>query len=134
MSKFFFASPYQGENTDWSQVYRFQIGSYEGTTNELLPGYDCVSGPATGLLGWDSATDPNVAFDYAGNAYSAVLGFNYNNLQNVLAVSKKPAGGDWAAARGCQAVRRQRKGSRVRQAVDHRGLERALQRGPDLGL
>jgi hypothetical protein len=95
VSKFFFASPYQGENTDWSQVYRFQIGSYEGTTNELLPGYDCVSGPATGLLGWDSATDPNVAFDYAGNAYSAVLGFNYDNLQNVLAVSKKPAGGDW---------------------------------------
>jgi hypothetical protein len=95
MSKYFFSSPYQGAVTDWSQVYRFQLGSYEGTTNQLLPGFDCISGPALGLPGWDANTDPNVAFDYAGNAYAASLPYNYDNLKNALAVSKKPVGSGW---------------------------------------
>ncbi len=107
LSKFFFSStPSGGSLTDWSQVYRFHLGSYEGSgggsgaiTNELLPGYNCASGPSLGLPGWDTTTDPNIAFGYVGsgaqNAYTAVLGFNYNNLANSIEVSRKPAGGDW---------------------------------------
>ena len=95
LSKYFFGSSYGGQIVDWSQVYRFQLGSYEGVDNALLPGYDCITAPPVGLPGWDVDTDPNIAFDYAGNAYSAALGFNYDNSDNVLAVSKKSPGGPW---------------------------------------
>ena len=106
LSKFFFSSTYAGGMTDWSQVYRFHLGSYESTdgggsiTNELLPGYDCTNAPPLGLPGWDATTDPNIAFAFnpttgKQDAYTSVLGFNYNNLANAIEVSKKPAGGGW---------------------------------------
>jgi len=93
LSKFFFSSPISG-GTDWSTVYRFNLGSYNFSgnlaQNQLLPGYTCV--PGSGSTQWDATTDPNVAFDAQGNAYSAVLAFNMNNLQNEIAVNKLPAG------------------------------------------
>ena len=97
LSKFFFSStPSGGQLTDWSQVYRFHLGSYDiqggSASNQQVPGYDCVSGPALSLPGWDATTDPNVGFDAAGNAYTNVLGINVNNSKNGIFVSKKPAG------------------------------------------
>ncbi len=98
-SKFFFSSPYEGAMTDWSQVYRFHLGTYQvapsGVGNQLLPGYDCVTGPAQDLPAWDDNTDPNLAFDYQGNAYSTVLAFNWDNNHNAIYVSKKPVGQAW---------------------------------------
>jgi len=106
LSKFFFSSLSGGSLTDWSQVYRFHLGAYESFTggtaiaNDLLPGYDCVTGPAAGLPGWDATTDPNIAFGFNAttgkeDAYTNVLGFNYNNFANAIEVSKKPAGEGW---------------------------------------
>lgn len=100
LSKFFFSSVSSGLMTDWSQTYRFHLGSYDisggAGQNQLLPGYTCV--PGTFQTNWDATTDPNVAFDSAGNAYGTVLGFNYNNLQNGIFVSKRPAGStSWLA-------------------------------------
>jgi len=91
LSKFFFSSP-SSSGTDWSTVYRFHLGSYDfsggSVSNQLLPGYTCT--PGSGSTQWDATTDPNVAFDAQGNAYSAVLAFNFNNLQNEIAVNKRP--------------------------------------------
>jgi hypothetical protein len=93
LSKFFFSSP-SSSGTDWSSVYRFHLGSYDfsggSVQNQLLPGYTCT--PGSGSTQWDDTTDPNVAFDAHGNAYSAVLALNVNNLQNEIAVNKRPAG------------------------------------------
>jgi hypothetical protein len=93
LSKFFFSSPSSG-GTDWSSVYRFHLGSYDfsggSVQNQLVPGYTCT--PGSGSTQWDATTDPNVAFDAQGNAYSAVLAFNFNNLQNEIAVNKRLAG------------------------------------------
>lgn len=93
LSKFFFSSP-SSDGSDWSSVYRFHLGSYDfsaGTAqDQLVPGYTCT--PGSGSTQWDATTDPNVAFDHQGNAYSAVLAFNFNNLQNEIAVNKRPAG------------------------------------------
>ncbi len=91
LSKFFFSSP-PSSGTDWSSVYRFHLGSYDFSSssaqNQLLPGYTCT--PGSGLTQWDATTDPNVAFDAQGNAYSAVLTLNFNNLKNEIAVNKRP--------------------------------------------
>ncbi len=93
LSKFFFSSPLSS-GTEWSTVYRFHLGSYDfsgnSAQNQLLPGYTCT--PGSGSTQWDATTDPNVAFDALGNAYSAVLALNFNNLQNEIAVNKRPAG------------------------------------------
>jgi hypothetical protein len=90
LSKFFFSSP-SSSGTDWSSVYRFHLGSYDFSgPNQLLPGYTCT--PGSGSTQWDITTDPNVAFDAQGNAYSAVLALNVNNLRNEIAVNKRPAG------------------------------------------
>lgn len=90
LSKFFFSSP-SSLGTDWSSVYRFHLGSYDfsggSVQNQLLPGYTCT--PGSGSTQWDITTDPNVAFDAQGNAYSAVLALNFNNLRNELAVNKR---------------------------------------------
>jgi hypothetical protein len=106
LSKFFFSSPYNGLLTDWSQVYLFHLGSYTswdgGTSwsNGLLPGYDCVSGPAAGLPGWQATTDPNVAFGYDAatgqeDVYSSVLAYNNDNSANALYVSKASPNSPW---------------------------------------
>jgi hypothetical protein len=94
LSKFFFSSPSRS-GTDWSSVYRFHLGSYDFSggsvqNNQLLPGYTCT--PGSGSTQWDITTDPNVAFDAHGNAYSAALALNVNNLLNEIAVNKRPAG------------------------------------------
>jgi hypothetical protein len=94
LSKSFFSSPSNSAETDWSTVYRFHLSSYDvsggSALNQLLPGYTCT--PGSGSTQWDVSTDPNVAFDANGNAYSAVLALNFNNLRNEIAVNKRPAG------------------------------------------
>jgi Neuraminidase (sialidase) len=80
--------------------YVFHTGSYvsfdggSSFTNQIIPNYDCTTSgnPAQ----WTNTTDPTVAFDGQGRAYTLVLAFNWsstNSIDNEVAVSKSTDGG-----------------------------------------
>ncbi len=77
MSKFFFDPLF----------YLFHLGSYAsfdgGSTwsNEVIPGFDCQSAPA---FSWVNTTDPILAFDPNGVAYSTMLPYSlkYNSVES----------------------------------------------------
>ncbi len=80
--------------------YIFHLGSYiswdggQSFGNQIIPYYDCVT--SGNPQQWQSATDPTVAFDGLGNAYTLVLAFNWsstNTVDGVIGVSKSADGG-----------------------------------------
>ena len=80
--------------------YLFHLGSYvsfdggASFSNQIIPDYDCVT--SGNPQEWQNTTDPTVAFDGAGAAYTLVLAFNWrstNQPDAVVGVSKSTDGG-----------------------------------------
>lgn len=80
--------------------YLFHLGSYTSVdggasfSDQIIPGYDCTT--SGNVAQWQNATDPTVAFDGQGGAYTLVLAFNWtstNTPDAVVAVSKSTDGG-----------------------------------------
>ena len=102
-SKFFFDR--------YSTFYNFYLGAYtiengNPSGNVGIPGYDCVTtGTQAMPPSWTNATDPNVAFDTQGRAYSVTLPFNayWTNLHPngaIGAVYSDDIGKTWHPANG----------------------------------
>jgi hypothetical protein len=103
VSKFFFDK--------YSTFYNFYNGAYtiqngKVGQNTFLPGYDCVTtGSQEMPPSWTNNTDPNVAFDSQGRAYSISLPFNayWTNLHPNGAISgdySDDLGRTWIRSRG----------------------------------
>ena len=103
-SKFFFGSTADAGYTDFSPQYLFHLGSYSinangSGSNTIIPGYSdgptCQgSGDSTGQS-WTDATDPNIAFNSNGDAFTGVLPFTlYTNSQpnGAIYVNKMASG------------------------------------------
>jgi BNR repeat-like domain len=80
--------------------YLFHLGSYvsfnggAAFSNQIIPYYDCAT--SSNPDQWQNATDPVVAFDGQGGAYTLVLAFNWtstNSIDAVVGVSKSTDGG-----------------------------------------
>jgi hypothetical protein len=89
-SKFFFDDTH----------YIFHLGSYASTdggasfSEQIVPFYDCVT--SGNVKQWQNSTDPTVAFDGQGGAYTLVLAFNWNSTNvpdAVVSVAKSANGG-----------------------------------------
>jgi hypothetical protein len=81
--------------------YIFHVGSYvslDGGASfpgeQIVPFYDCVT--SGNVKQWQNSTDPTVAFDGQGGAYTLVLAFNWSSTNvpdAVISVSKSTDGG-----------------------------------------
>ena len=80
--------------------YLFHLGSYTSVNGgasfneQIVPFYDCTT--SGNVLEWQNTTDPTVAFDGQGGAYTLVLAFNWNSTtapDAVISVSKSADGG-----------------------------------------
>jgi hypothetical protein len=111
-SKFFFGGTEVPGYSDFSPQYNFHLGSYSLNTNsssqgtnQIIPGYsdgsNCQgSGDSSGIH-WTNSTDPNIAFNSSGDAFTAVLPYTQgtSSMPNgAIFVNKMAAGsGSWGA-------------------------------------
>ena len=111
-SKFFFGGTEVSGYTDFSPQYNFHLGSYAMSPsgaaagqNQIIPGYSdgatCQgSGDSRGIH-WTNSTDPSVAFNSAGDAFTAVLPYTQgtSSMPNgAIFVNKLASGGSsWGA-------------------------------------
>ena len=76
--------------------YLFHLGTYASfnggktfASEQIIPFYDCTT--SGNAFEWQNSTDPTVAFDGQGGAYTLVLAFNWNSTNvpdAVVSVSK----------------------------------------------